>query len=247
MSLRPILEKIKNAPPGQSLAIFDLDSTLYDLSKRVSAIMHRFANDPEIAARFPDALKSLQPLEIRRTDWGIHEPFHRAGVISGRHDEFLKAAQEAWRIGFFSNEFLHHDFPLPGAVEFVRKCLEKGAHVLYLTGRDTERMAAGTEASLRQHSFPFEIENVRLHLKPDRSLDDAEFKASATAEASKNYQQVWLFENEPVNINAVLKRVPFAQTVFIDTCHSGIEQAPSTSVVIKTFSLDADLDLERKT
>ncbi len=235
MPLRSILEKIKKTSPGQSLAVFDLDSTLFDLTRRVRSIMHRFLTDPAVSVKFPEAARLVHALEIRQTDWGLIEPFARLGVKPATHAEFFKAAQDAWSGGFFSNEFLSHDVPLPGAVSFVESCLAEGAHVLYLTGRDVPRMGAGTEISLRHHGFPLDGKFAELRLKPDQTHDDAKFKVEAIAEISGRYQQIWLFENEPVNINAVLRRLPHVQTVLVETCHSGIEEVPQEAIVIENF------------
>lgn len=235
MPLRPILEKIKTSPAGESLVIFDLDSTLYDLTKRVSAIMSAFAGDAMVIQKFPAASARLAALEIRRTDWGIQEPFARVGITREAHSEFIDAAQSAWARGFFSNDFLDRDFPLPGAVRFVEDCLAAGAEVLYLTGRDVARMGSGTESSLQASGFPFDGTRARLHLKPEKSLDDAEFKAEAIEALATKYSHIWLFENEPVNINAVLKRTPKVKMVFVETCHSGIEDVANPHARITTF------------
>ena len=235
MPLRPILEKIKSSPAGECLVIFDLDSTLYDLTKRVGGIMAAFAGDAAVVQKFPEASARLTNLEIRRTDWGIHEPFARVGITRESHPEFVNAAQAAWARGFFSNDFLDRDFPLPGAVQFVEDCLQAGAEVLYLTGRDVARMGAGTATSLRASGFPFDGVRSRLQLKPDKSLDDAEFKADVIADLNAKYPNIWLFENEPVNINAVLKRTPQVKMVFVETCHSGLEDVVNPHARISTF------------
>ena len=235
MPLRPILEKIETSPVGKSLVIFDLDSTLYDLTKRVFDIMSAFAVDAAIVQKFPESAARLAKIEIRRTDWGIQEPLERIGITRETHSDFIAAAQTAWARGFFSNDFLDRDFPLPGAVRFVEDCLAAGAEVLYLTGRDVARMGAGTHSSLRASGFPIDGNRARLHLKPEKSLDDAEFKADAIAVLAAEYQHIWLFENEPVNINAVLRRTPHVKIVFVETCHSGLEDVTNPHARITTF------------
>ena len=242
-SLQAILDAIKAAKPRRSLAIFDLDSTLYDLTLRVTAILDRFAKSPEVCARYPDLCQKLEHVEIRRTDWGLTEPLLRIGISKKSHPKFVDEVQAAWARGFFSNDFLDRDFPLPGAVRFVEQCLELGADVLYLTGRDTARMGVGTEKSLRDVGFPFDGVHARLHLKPEAGLDDAEFKADVIEELVSKYDQLWLFENEPVNINAVVKRTPQVQIVFIDTCHSGLEEVRDALATVQHFEVSIS-DLE---
>lgn len=241
--LRVILDDARAAGAGRSLAVFDLDSTLYDLTLRVTAILDRFARDPDVCARHPDACRLLKDVEIRRTDWGLTEPLGRIGISKKTHKDFVDEVQAAWARGFFSNDFLDRDFPLPGAVDFVKRCLESGADVIYLTGRDTTRMGEGTVKSLRECGFPLDDVRAKLWLKPERELDDAEFKADVMADLVKKYSPVWLFENEPVNINAVVKRVPEVRIVFIDTCHSGLEDVENAIATVKHFEIPLS-DLE---
>lgn len=243
LGLQSILQTIRKTPNGRSLAIFDLDSTLYDLTLRVTAILDRFANDPAQRARFPEACEKLKSVEIRRTDWGLKGPLSRVGLTQQKHGDFLHEVQLAWTRGFFSNDFLDRDFPLPGAVRFVEDCLKLGADVLYLTGRDVARMAEGTMKSMRSVGFPLDDVRARLKLKPDAHLDDAEFKADIIEGLTNTYEHIWFFENEPVNINLVLKRSPMVKIVFIDTCHSGLEDVKDALATITHFEV-AISDLE---
>jgi hypothetical protein len=234
-SLQTILETMRASARGQCLAIFDLDSTLYDLTLRVTAILDRFRKDPEMIRRFPIECENLAQAEVRRSDWGIREPLERIGITRGHNPVFMDEVQAAWARGFFSNDFLDRDFPLPGAVRFVEQCLAAKGEVLYLTGRDTARMGEGTELSLRNCGFPFDGVNARLKLKPDTSYDDAQFKADVIADLATRYQYLWLFENEPVNINAVIKRTPSVHIVFVNTCHSGLEEVTGQLATIDFF------------
>lgn len=233
--LQPIVETMKTSADGDCLAIFDLDSTLYDLTRRVTAIVDRFSRDPIMRQKFPEACERLQAVEVRRTDWGLAEPLGRLNIDKVTHPDLVRELQAAWVKGFFSNDFLDRDFPLPGAVDFVEQCLAANGHVLYLTGRDTPRMGVGTEKSLRESGFPVHLHRARLMLKPDASHGDAEFKADVISSLTEQYKHIWLFENEPVNINAVLRQAPSVKIVFVDTCHSGLEEVTDTFATIQTF------------
>ncbi|MBL7687897.1 MAG: HAD family hydrolase [Bdellovibrionaceae bacterium] len=219
------------------LLVFDLDSTLFDLTLRVTAILEHFAASAENRARFPELCEKLMQAEIRRSDWGLREPLARLGLHEHEHREFFESVHAHWARGFFSNDYLDRDFPLPGAVDFVKNGIEAGADVLYLTGRDTARMQAGTIKSLEAHGFPNDGVRARLGLKPDLRLDDAEFKAEVIADLANNHRPIWLFENEPVNINAVLRRTPQVGIVFIDTCHSGLEEVKTALAKIPHFEI----------
>lgn len=217
------------------LVIFDLDSTLFDLTRRVSAILHHYFEQPETQAKFGEALEILKQVEIRRTDWGLIEPLERLNLTRATHSQLISDLQAAWARGFFSNDFLMHDQPLEGAVEFVEACLGAGADILYLTGRDVPRMLEGTKASLHQHRLPLDETKARLRLKPNKSVDDALFKVEVIETLVEHHGSVWLFENEPVNINAVIRRTPSVKTVLLETCHSGLENVPESTLRVKNF------------
>jgi hypothetical protein len=241
--LAPLLNHVKRSEPGSNLVIFDLDSTLFDLTQRVKAILQRFIANPKTRRRFTEACDLMQNLEIHRTDWGLIKPLQRVGIDVDKHPEFIREIQSAWSHGFFSNDFLDRDFPLPGAVKFVEACLERGATVMYLTGRDVARMQEGTERSLRKCGFPIDQPGVSLILKPSKELDDAKFKADLIEQELHRYDHIWLFENEPVNINHVLRRAPKVKVVFVETCHSGLESVKDPFAVVEHFEFSI-LELE---
>lgn len=235
--LAQVLEEITNNENSgrRTLVAFDLDSTLYDLTLRVTSIVETFAADRSNQERWPHLCEKLKSIEIRRSDWGLHEPLSRIGIDSKGESEFMTAIMTHWSRGFFSNDFLDRDFPLPGAVDFVVQCLTSGADVLYLTGRDVKRMGEGTAQSLNAQGFPLDNSRACLVLKPVAGLDDADFKADVMVELAKRYDSIWLFENEPVNINRIQKRVPKVQFVYIDTCHSGLEEVHESISKIPHF------------
>ena len=101
------------------LTIFDLDSTLFDLTLRVAAIVDDFRRDPANMALFPEECRKLETIEIRQTDWSLATPLERAGIATdGR---FFEALISSWTEGFFSSSYLDRDEPLPGAVTFVQE------------------------------------------------------------------------------------------------------------------------------
>jgi hypothetical protein len=236
-TLSQILKEISNQPPGASLVVFDLDSTLFDLAIRVTAILDQYARAPEHKARFPLECEALKRIEIRKGDWGLTEPLERLGISLSTHPEFVRDVQAAWAKGFFSNRFLQHDLPLPGAVQFVRDVMSAGADVIYLTGRDIPRMQAGTRQSLLETGFPLNDQSAKMVLKPIAEMDDAAFKVNEIVAYQLKYKQIWLFENEPVNINAVSKRCPEVKMVFVDTCHSGLEEVHASISKIPHFEI----------
>lgn len=202
------------------LAIFDLDSTLFDLSGRVTAIVNDFKG--QYRALYPDQCGSLENLSLLKSDWGLKAPLERIGIDC--NGSFYEDLQRYWTEAFFSNRYLGFDTPMPGAVTFVQRLHQTGTNIMYLTGRDIPRMLEGTRLSLKEHSFPLEAPSVELILKPDACMDDALFKAQVIRDYESHHGLIWFFENEPVNLHLVERECPNVKLVFIDSAHSGREE-----------------------
>ena len=229
-TLNGILEKIRRIhtqPGAQSLVVFDLDSTLFDVTPRVRQILHDFAHDPKSQKRFPDLTEKLKKAETQRADWGVTQAIVRAGLEHAPM-EFHLALKDFWTEKFFSNPYLHFDIPYDGAVEFVHSLQKVGSEIAYLTGRDVERMGTGSVEVLTKWKFPLDEKKSHLVLKPDKSMNDAEFKSNWFANLpSGKYAKIWFFENEPVNVNQVLLEHQHVEVVFFESTHSGKAEAPA--------------------
>lgn len=231
--LDEILRKARTG--AKMLALFDLDSTLFDLSGRTGKICEAFAADAAMAARFPAATSKIREIEFRRGDFGLHAPMHRLGF--GQESQVFEALHQFWHPRFFSSEYLIHDRPLEGAAEFVTELAQAGAVIRYLSGRHVSGMFSGTVESLRRHRFPLSEQHVEICLKPEFGMNDADFKVQVIEDLARYYTNVWLFENEPVNINRILKHHTHVQIVFLDTCHCGVETISAGIPVIENFKL----------
>lgn len=218
------------------LAVFDLDSTLYDLTLRISTIVDEFAADPINQKQFPTECSLLANVKFEPKDWGLAEPLARAGLRTPT--PFSKALHDYWHLRFFSDDYLLHDQPLPGAVDFVQELHQVGSHIMYLSGRDFPRMGRGTHESLRTHKFPLAQPSARVVLKPHKFLDDAQFKLEVLQQAEDEYSRIWFFENEPVNLNLVARNCPKIGLIFIDSTHSGREELESTLATVDHFEVD---------
>lgn len=210
------------------LAVFDLDSTLFDLRPRITEIVLDFARDPGNSARYPAACARLLDFSLERRDWGLATPLGRLGLDEREHAEFFHELHAHWSRRFFSDSDLHRDDLVPGALEFVQELRRIGADILYLTARDVPRMWAGTVETLRARGFPLDDEHrmpgpgrARLILKPDESLDDPQFKAEVIAQERKTHDPIWFFENEAINLREAIALTPDVRLIFVDTNHSG--------------------------
>ena len=161
----------------------------------------------------------MKNIEVLHTDWGIKEAVLRQGYNLDEHAELLNELRDFWNQRFFSNEYLHYDVPYAGAIEFVLELAATGTEILYLTGRDHARMGSGSKEVLLKWGFPCAQE--QLILKPVKTMNDELFKRDWFLHFDrKPFHKIYFFENEPVNINAVLEHVPDVEVIFLDTTHA---------------------------
>jgi len=147
---------------ARRLIVTDIDSTISNARRRLEAVLRR-----------------LGRVEL------LNQGQRYRGWVQ---EQLAGAEREAFLRWFLSDLYLELDEPLPGAAATLRELSERGIMVVYLTGRhDTpgDSMRAGTERWLREHGFPApdpDGERARLVMKPQRGLDDQEFKTAALEE-----------------------------------------------------------------
>lgn len=224
-----------------ALMVFDLDSTLFDVSPRIQRILHDFAGQPEIQALDPASAAILAGLKTERQDWGIRTAVERAG-LHVKNPELVNRAREYWIQNFFSNSYLRFDHPLEGAVRFVQFAERLDVSLVYLTGRDTSKMLSGSLEALRAHQFPLSTDGHELVMKPaaiDSRIEDHVFKEQWFAAIPKQkYSKIWFFENEPVNLQKIRTGHPEVELIFVDTTHSRKMASPLDLATIDDFNFD---------
>jgi len=214
--LKEVLERTQKVLDQKKLPvlIFDLDSTLFHVSPRSFEILKSWIESSSISI-----LPNLTPDDM---GYSVEDVWVKRGlsIETGESFRHLKDAKNYWRHRFFSNEYLHHDEPHEGAVQFVRRLHEMGAKIVYLTGRDVPLMAFGTVDQMRANGFPIEVERTRLILKPRRHIDDLVFKAGVCTAAKEWGEVVASFENEPKNLVAMQEALgPHVMHIFFEsTC-----------------------------
>ncbi len=209
------------------LAVFDLDSTLFNVSTRSQKILSEFADLHQV-----DQLKNI---EVKPEDWGVKEAVLRAGLSLENDLELLQTLHKFWSERFFSSEYLHYDVPYEGAVSFVQELSDTGCEIKYLTGRDNSRMRKGTLEVLKKWGFPYQEKN--LFLKPTKEQDDKDYKDNWFKKLNHSlYKKIFFFENEPVNVNAILSSCPEVEIIFLDTTHAHKQEVTSHIKKIKNFS-----------
>lgn len=228
VNLNDILNQVRQsrAQNVRTLAVFDLDSTLFNVSTRTQKILHEFAEVHN--------LEHLKDVEVLQEDWGLKEALFRKGYTIEKDLEMLKDIRDFWAARFFSNEYLHYDVPYPGAVCFVQDLEEAGCEINYLTGRDHARMGKGSFEVLKKWGFP--VNNHNLFLKPDKAEDDELFKHDWFRKLNhSDYEKIFFFENEPVNVNAILQSCPEVEVIFLDTTHARKQTVTAELKRIKHF------------
>lgn len=217
-----LLDEVVAASRPGTVAVFDLDGCVFDTRPRQVRIFRELA-----AQRGWRELCAVR--EEHFLDWSLTRTMLNAGIAADWVAEHEKAVRSWWTRCFFSSEYVKFDHAMPGSAELCRRVWARGAHVVYLTGRDVS-MAPGTESSLRSFGFPYNAVRSTLLVKPSFEMDDTEFKASALEGiASLGETSVYL-DNEPANVNLYKRRHPNAFVVFVETDHSPREDEPGPSI-----------------
>ncbi len=222
--LLKLLVKRIEARDDRALVLFDLDSTLFDVSPRHWRILQEWAAQqaPDSAAGRSGLAIALQSARPEALGYSVEDTLQAIGV-DVRHPETRPALTELkrfWGQRFFTHEYLAHDAVTPGALAFVKRVERAGARIVYLTGRDEPGMGEGTRQVLKQEGFPLDGERAQLWLKPRFEMDDASFKRDAAARLRSLGELVASFENEPKNLVMLKSEFPDALHVWLETVAS---------------------------
>jgi hypothetical protein len=209
------------------ICVFDLDSTLFTTAPRNLAILREFVRAH--SDEHPHLSDIAERIGLDDMGWNVYQDLRRFGV---EDTAILDRLKEFWFERFFTDDYLAHDEPVPGALEYVLACHARGALIYYLTGRHVGGMEVGTVRSLSKKGFPFWRGRCVLHLKPSFEMEDGAFKDDALADI-RSYQGdvVATFENEPKNANMFLRAFPRALHVLLLTIHSPGAEKPAPELV----------------
>ncbi len=220
--------------------IADLDETLIDSTLRrdrsLRAAAERLCAAPGGGA--PECV-GVSGLNVRE----IYEQANRYdnAVLFAR----LGIARWASQVGleremldlYLSGSFLELDQAMPGAVPFILAVEKAGAKVFYVSSRYADTQLAGTLASLE--SLGLLRDRSRVLLRP-RGMSSIDFKEHAfrqvAAWARANGGAVGLLlENEPENMNAMLRLFPAAQGIFVEGAFLKDEPLNGTPLRVRDF------------
>ncbi len=214
---------------ADGVGVFDLDGCLFDTRPRQMLIIREFAG-------MHDALDLYKVEPDHFKDWDLGNTMRHAGLAEERVQALAKPLADFWFSRFFRSDYVIHDHAMPGAVDLVRQCRQRGLKIVYLTGRD-ETKRSGTEASLSRFGFPLDGGDCQLMVKPDFHTDDTEFKNTALSRIAELGQAVLFLDNEPSNVNRFRDRHPKALVVFVETDHSPKPDEPHQAIPwLRSFS-----------
>jgi len=205
----------RTARGKSTLAIFDLDGTLFDNRTRTIFILREISE--KFASKAPGLSKAFEAFQdLAAVDYSLDITLDRLGVKHPAEVAFIK---QEWAKRFFSDEYQRYDMPILGAKAYVERVHKAGATVIYLTGRDVGRMLVGTTEVLRLYGFPVGVAGTMTIVKKEFEQDDEIFKKEVSEYIDRLGEVVAIFENEPANSNILQARFPKAASFFVQTQH----------------------------
>ncbi len=205
----------RTAQRRSTLAIFDLDGTLFDNRTRTMFILREISE--KFDARVPGLAAAFSSFrDLSEVDYSLDVTLRRLRVRNKAEVTFIK---QEWARRFFSDEYQKYDMPLPGAKAYVERVHKAGATVIYLTGRDVGRMLVGTTEVLRLYGFPVGVAGTMTIVKKEFEQDDEIFKKEVSEYIDRLGEVAAVFENEPANSNILRARFPGAASFFVETQH----------------------------
>jgi phosphoglycolate phosphatase-like HAD superfamily hydrolase len=212
-------------------AIIDLDGTLVDYGMRTFRLFEKALEIIQPSREVVNLVKSIRPEDY---NYFPGDDFVRVGITD---KQVIKQLTDYWDKYYFSNEYLEHDRPRPGAYEFLLNLLKLKINVIYLTSRDYENMGEGTRAWLYEHRFLKAMDCTRtLMMKTDLKFKNFESKAANCERIAMLGQPVLIIDNEPVDLEAVSNYFPGAITVLIEGLNSGKPAVlPDNVIKLKDF------------
>lgn len=215
------LAQARGAAP-RGIAVFDLDSTLFDNRPRQARILREYGAAHGIAA-----LAAARPEHWQ--SWSIEAAMRAAGCSEPDIAAHARPAKRFWGERFFTSEYCVDDIAIPGAAAFLDEMRGTGSQIAYVTGRHVV-MGPGTIACMKTCGFPVPDDaRVHLVLKPTLELGDDAWKIEAYKILDRLGDVACAFDNEPSHVNGYAARYIGALCVHLATDDSGreIPLAPS--------------------
>ncbi|MBC7661424.1 MAG: HAD family hydrolase [Chitinophagaceae bacterium] len=211
------------------LVVFDVDDTLVDCRYRKAQVFQDFAKQPAVRSQWLAESQTILDLSWERLRYRVQDNLDMVNITS---ETFRDAIFDHWIKNYFTYPYLLKDRAFPGAQQFVKKCQDMGAHIVYLTARDHMGMYQGTIEALDLLKFPMHSPDIHIMLKPEVSMNDHHFKVGALEQIASLGEVVASFENELVNLNAMAERFPNAAMYWRNTLYAPDPPPPHPRVEI---------------
>ncbi len=234
LNMHPLLQiKESIEKGGNQLVVFDLDSTLYDLSMRHLAILKDYAESHHLD--YPEQCENILKIQLEHITYYPENIFRNIGMES-LEDHFLDHFKRFWLERFFSNHYIQYDILEDGAKDWVDHFADLGAHISFLTGRDEERMGIGTRQRLIDDKLYCEaFDKSSINIKPHRSIKDDEYKSDYLLKIKSDFKKIHFIDNEPKNLVLIAKEHPEIDLIHFDSVHSEKADIPSHLPKIDSF------------
>lgn len=197
------------------LVALDLDLTLFDNRPRTRHILQDYIHGHVDDVRQQAA--AMERLSQHEIVYSIQENMDVIGVTG---ETFRTQGLPFWMERFFSDRYCTFDVPYTGAPQVCKILREKGAHVVYLTGRYADTQAVGTLESLRHHGFPIGELGTHLIMKTSRQESDYAYKRRVAEELLWMGVPVAAVDNEPGHCNTMAELFPDADVAVYGNLHS---------------------------
>lgn len=212
--LEEILQRAHQVGRAGVLA-FDLDSTLFDNRPRQARILREYGAHVGHAG-----LAACEARHFAGSGWDLKAAMVRCGLPQDEAEQTYPQAKRFWLERFFTSAYCVDDVEIPGASQFVRRVVESGVQLAYVTGRH-EEMRQGSIEAMRKCGMAVPGDAVHLIMKPTFEVSDDDFKRTAHAQLESLGRLLAAFDNEPVHANDYRTRFPGATVIHLATDHSG--------------------------
>jgi hypothetical protein len=218
-----LAEFAKNVKKGE-VVVFDLDDTLMDLRHRGMGFYTEMARNADLQKKFPKETQMLlDGLSLDVIGYTPQITLAGVGILKSEYSAFAREADSYFGNHAFTSSALAWDKPVAGAVDFVNDLYNKGAVIVYLSGRSGNVQGA-SEKSLKKLGFPIGVSNTAIFLKPEGSKGNtSDFKGRVGTEIQKLGAVAGVFDNEPANLVEIRKvwGAKGAKLFFVNTQWAG--------------------------
>lgn len=221
-----VLETAQSLEP--KVFVFDLDETLIDSIPRRYLALHEAIQRVCPVLQAPDDWSDLSPDCKNYRSISLYD-FYK---LSNRYDtqqalkslgiqdmELLSSIDKSMFSIYLSGNYIEFDQAYLGAVAFVQSLQKAGAEIYFVSSRSLEKQNTATRESLKKLGFIKNKGDSHVILKPD-SQSSIDFKTESFEKIKqiaeqKKAQVLGVFENEPENMNAMMRVFPKAKAVFV--------------------------------